>query len=63
MDNSLDKDLNFDESKISFLLENVDKLPMILSKDQIQSLISRLSDDVQKMGEIIKELEKQESPE
>jgi uncharacterized membrane protein YvbJ len=36
---------------------------MILSKDQIDVLINTLKDDVQKMDEIIKELEKQESPE
>jgi hypothetical protein len=63
MENNLDPNLNFNEEKISFLLENADKLPMILSKDQIEILINTLKDDVQKMDEIIKELEKQESPE
>jgi uncharacterized membrane protein YvbJ len=63
MENNLDPNLNFNEEKISFLLENADKLPMILSKDQIDVLINTLKDDVQKMDEIIKELEKQESPE
>ena len=63
MENNLDPNLNFNEEKISFLLENADKLPMILSKDQIEILINTLKDDVQKMDEIIKELEKQEFPE
>jgi uncharacterized membrane protein YvbJ len=63
MENNLDPSLNFDEEKISFLLENADKLPLILSKDQIEVLIDTLKNDVQKMDEIIKELEKQESPE
>ena len=56
-------DLNFDEDKISFLLENADKLPMILSKEQIDSLIDTLKNDVQKIDMIIRELEKQESSE
>ena len=60
MENSPESILNFDEDKINYLLENVDKLPLVLTKEQIDKLMSLIKVDVQKMDDIIKELETQQ---
>jgi len=57
MENNLESLLNFDEEKINYLLENADKLPLVLSQEQIDKLMSLLKTDVQKIDDIIKELE------
>jgi hypothetical protein len=57
MENNLKDLLNFDEEKINYLLENADKLPLVLSQEQIDKLMSLLKTDVQRIDDIIKELE------
>lgn len=51
-------DLNYSEEQVEYLLQNVDRLPEILTKDQIESLVSLLKKDVEKIGTILEELDK-----
>lgn len=54
------QDLDFDEEKINFLLENVDKIPHILSKEEIDLLISKLKQNLGSIEKIIDDLKKTE---
>jgi hypothetical protein len=47
--------------RIDFLLENIDKLPLFLSKDQIQFVVSELKKDLTNIEKIIEVLKKEES--
>jgi hypothetical protein len=47
--------------RIDFLLENIDKLPLFLSKDQIQFVMSELKKDLANIEKIIEVLKKEES--
>ena len=49
-------DLNYTEDKINFLLENAEKLPQFLSKDEIEKLVNVLKDDLVKIEETIEKL-------
>jgi|688.fasta_scaffold471031_1 hypothetical protein len=60
MENKL-PDLDFDEEKINFLLENTDKLQQILTKEEINSLVQSLKKNLSSIEEIISELQKLDS--
>lgn len=60
MENNPESLLNFDEEKINYLLENADKIPQILNKDQIEKLVSLIKIDLEKMNDIISDLENQQ---
>ena len=55
------QNLDFDEEKINFLLENVDKLPQILSKEEIDLLLSKLRHNLGSIEKIIEDLKGQEN--
>jgi hypothetical protein len=55
------QNLDFDEEKINFLLENVDKLPQILSKEEIDLLLSKLKHNLGSIEKIIEDLKGQEN--
>jgi hypothetical protein len=57
MENKL-PELDFDEEKINFLLENTDKLQQILTKEEIDSLVQSLKKNLSSIEEIISELQK-----
>jgi len=57
MENNL-PELDFDEEKINFLLENTDKLQQILTPEEIHSLIQSLKKNLSSIEEIISELQK-----
>ncbi len=59
MQNKL-QDLDFDEEKINFLLENVEKIPHILSKEEIDLLVSKLKQNLGSIEKIIEDLKKAE---
>lgn len=59
MQNKL-QDLDFDEEKINFLLENVEKIPHILSKEEIDLLVSKLKQNLGSIEKIIEDLKKTE---
>lgn len=52
--------LDFDEEKINFLLENVDKIPQILSKEEIDILLSKLKQNLGSIEKIIEDLKSAE---
>lgn len=54
------QDLDFDEEKINFLLENVEKIPHILSKEEIDLLVSKLKQNLGSIEKIIEDLKKAE---
>jgi hypothetical protein len=55
MENRL-PELDFDEEKINFLLENIDKLPQILSKEEIDLLVHKLKQNLGSIEKIIEDL-------
>lgn len=59
MQNKL-QNLDFDEEKINFLLENVEKIPHILSKEEIDLLVSKLKQNLGSIEKIIEDLKKAE---
>lgn len=61
MDNNQIPNLEFDEEKICFLLENTEKLKQILTPEQIDSLIASLKKDLSKIEEAIQILSSDES--
>lgn len=46
MENSPIQNLDLDEEKIQFLLDNIDKIPQILNQEQIDSLILKLKENL-----------------
>ena len=54
-------ELSFDEEKINFLLKNVEKLHLVMSKEQIDFLVSSLKENLEKIEETINTLKDQES--
>lgn len=56
-------ELEFDEEKISYLLENADKLHQFMTKEQIDSLIESLKDNLSKIEEAIENLKSSEDTE
>lgn len=49
-------ELEFDEEKISYLLDNADRLHQFMTKEQIDSLIESLKNNLTKIEEVIEEL-------
>ena len=54
-------ELSFDEEKINFLLKNAEKLHLVMSKEQIDFLVSSLKENLEKIEETINTLKDQES--
>ena len=54
-------ELSFDEEKINFLLKNAEKLHLVMSKEQIDILVSSLKENLEKIEETINTLKDQES--
>jgi chromosomal replication initiation ATPase DnaA len=54
-------ELSFDEVKINFLLKNAEKLHLVMSKEQIDFLVSSLKENLEKIEETINTLKDQES--
>ena len=54
-------ELSFDEEKINFLLKNAEKLHLVMSREQIDFLVSSLKENLEKIEEIINTLKDQES--
>ena len=50
--------LNYDEEKINYLLDNIDKIPRILSKNEINLLIDNLRQNLDLIEKAIVELKK-----
>lgn len=59
--NNTIQELSFDEEKINFLLKNAEKLHLIMSKEQIDFLVSSLKENLEKIEETINTLKDQES--
>jgi hypothetical protein len=57
MENNIPQ-LDFDEEKINFLLENTDKIQQILTKEEINSLIVELKKNLTSIEGIIEELQR-----
>jgi chromosomal replication initiation ATPase DnaA len=55
------QELSFDEEKINFLLKNAEKLHLVMSREQIDFLVSSLKENLEKIEEIINTLKDQES--
>lgn len=53
MSNNQIPELDFDEKKLDFLLQNVDKIPQILSKQELDSLIEKLKNNLGLIEEAI----------
>jgi chromosomal replication initiation ATPase DnaA len=53
-------ELSFDEEKINFLLKNAEKLHLVMSKEQIDFLVSSLKENLEKIEETINTLKDQE---
>jgi hypothetical protein len=49
-------ELEFDEEKIEYLLENADRLHQFMTKEQIDSLIESLKNNLSKIEEVIEDL-------
>jgi hypothetical protein len=60
MDNNLNPELNFDEDKLCYLLENAEKLKLIMSPEELEVLVSALKKDLLKIEETIQILKKQD---
>ena len=54
-------ELSFDEEKINFLLKNAEKLHLVMSKEQIDFLVSSLKENLEKIEETINTLKDRES--
>lgn len=58
--NDIIPELSFDEEKINFLLKNAEKLHLVMSKEQIEFLVSSLKENLEKIEETINTLKDQE---
>jgi chromosomal replication initiation ATPase DnaA len=54
-------ELSFDEEKINFLLKNAEKLHLVMSKEQIDFLVTSLKENLEKIEETINTLKDRES--
>jgi hypothetical protein len=54
-------ELSFDEEKIDFLLKNAERLHLVMTEDQIDSLVSSLKENLEKIEETINVLKDQEN--
>jgi hypothetical protein len=61
MENSITPDLKFTEEQLSYLLENIDKLPLFLSEEEIKNLIATLKSDLSKIENVIEKLQELET--
>ena len=62
MENNNDiPELSFDEEKIDFLLKNAERLHLVMTKDQIDSLVSSLKENLEKIEDTINILKDQEN--
>lgn len=57
MKNSITPDLKFTEEQLSYLLENIEKLPLFLSNKEIKNLVATLKSDLSKIDEVIETLQ------
>ena len=57
MENSITPELKFTEEQLSYLLENIDKLPLFLSEEEIKNLVSTLKSDLPKIEDVIEKLQ------
>ena len=61
MKNSITPDLKFTEEQLSYLLENIEKLPLFLSEEEIQNLVATLKSDLSKRDGVIEKLQELET--
>lgn len=61
MENSITPDLKFTEEQLSYLLENIEKLPLFLSEEEIQNLVATLKSDLSKIDGVIEKLQELET--
>lgn len=61
MENSITPELKFTEEQLSYLLENIDKLPLFLSEEEIKNLIATLKSDLSKIENVIEKLQELET--
>ena len=61
MKNSITPDLKFTEEQLSYLLENIEKLPLFLSEEEIQNLVATLKSDLYKIDGVIEKLQELET--
>jgi chromosomal replication initiation ATPase DnaA len=54
-------ELSFDEEKINFLLKHAEKLHLVMTKEQIDFLISSLKENLEKIEETINTLKDKEN--
>lgn len=59
--NEIIPELSFDEEKINFLLKNAEKLHLVMTKEQIDFLISSLKENLEKIEETINNLKDEEN--
>jgi hypothetical protein len=59
MENNINPSLQFDEEKLAILVENKDKLNLILTEDQKIELIGALKADLSKIEDAIRILKEQ----
>jgi len=57
MENSITPELKFTEEQLSYLLENIDKLPLFLSEVEIKNMVSTLKSDLSKIEDVIEKLQ------
>jgi long-subunit acyl-CoA synthetase (AMP-forming) len=61
MENSITPDLKFTEEQLSYLLENIEKLPLFLSEEEIKNLVATLKSDLSKIDGVIEKLQELET--
>jgi len=61
MENSITPDLKFTEEQLSYLLENIEKLHLFLSEEEIKNLVATLKSDLSKIDGVIEKLQELET--